>query len=113
VALDLAKLRKLLALDPDDALSRFALANGLLTQDGSPAAKAEALEHLRFAHAKDAAHLATCRLLGELLVDAGAHVEARQVLSAGLARMPDVGEGMGRDLGPVMQALLDRLPPQS
>jgi predicted Zn-dependent protease len=111
MALDVPKLRKLLALDPDDALSRFALGNGLLTRDGSPAALAEAAEHLRVANAKAPEHLATYHLLAQALIGQREHAAARPVLERGIARAGQVTEGMGKDLAPAMRAMLAELPP--
>lgn len=106
MAMDLPKLRKLLALDPDDALSRFALGKKLFETDDSPAALAEAAEHLRFANAKSPEHLATYHILAQTLIRLGETDEARRVLEEGVRRTADIGEGMGRDLGPAMRELL-------
>ncbi len=106
MAMDLPKLRKLVALDPADPLSRFALGRKLAeTDDGL----AEAVEHLRFSndHAPD--HLASYHILSDVLIRLGRTDEARPVLAAGLRRADAVGEGMGRDLGPAMRAMLDGL----
>ena len=109
MALDLAKLRKLLALDPNDPLSRFALGKKLFENDPTPAALEEAAEHLRVANAKAPEHLATYHVLGQVLISLGRKDEARDVLNAGVARVAGIGEGMGRDLGPAMQELLNAL----
>ena len=106
MALDLPKLRKLVALDENDPLSRFALAKKLFETDPSPAALEEAAEHLRFANAKAPEHLATYHVLGQVLIRLGRKDEARQVLEAGLTRAGAVGEGMGMHLGPAMEDLL-------
>jgi len=105
--MDVPTLRKLLALDPGDPLSRFALGNGLLTLDGSEEALAEAAQHLRIANSEAPEHLATYHALGQVLVRLGETEEARNVLLRGIDRVAAVGEGRGRDLGPAMQALLD------
>jgi cytochrome c-type biogenesis protein CcmH/NrfG len=109
MALDLAKLRKLLALDPDDPLSRFALGKKLFETDPTPAALEEAAGHLRFANAKAPEHLATYHVLGQVLMKLGRTDEAGSVFQAGIARVEGVGEGMGRDLGPAMRELLRSL----
>jgi predicted Zn-dependent protease len=111
VAMDVPKLRKLVALDPNDPLSRFALGRKLLETEESPDALAEAAEHLTFANARDPSHLATYHILGQVLIRLGRNEEARRVLTAGLERAAAVGEGMGRDLGPAMQEMLASLPP--
>ncbi len=108
MALDLARLRKLVALDEEDPLSRFALAQALF-QDGSDEALGEAAEHLIFANAKAPDHLATYHVLGQILVRLGRTGEARDVLSKGCEKVKAVGEGMGRDLGPAMAQLLESL----
>jgi predicted Zn-dependent protease len=112
VALDLPKLRKLLAIDPADPLSRFALGRKLAEAAGTPdapdepAALAEAAEHLRVANAKAPDHLATYHILGQTLARAGRTDEARDVLTRGYERASLVTEGMGKDLAPLMRQLL-------
>jgi predicted Zn-dependent protease len=106
VAIDVAKLRKLVALDENDPLSRFALGKKLFETDSSPESLAEAAGHLRFANQKAPGHLATYHILGQVLIKLGRADEARQVLDAGVIRATAVGEGMGRDLAPAMQELL-------
>jgi len=108
MAMDLATFRKLVALDPNDPLSRFALGKKLWEEQGSSAeALSEAAEHLRFANAKSPGHLATYHVLGQVLLKLGLNEEARGVLNAGIERVAGVGEGMGRDLGPAMRQMLD------
>ena len=58
MALDVSKFRKLVALDQDDPLSRFALGQALF-QEESIEALHEAVEHLLLANAKAPDHLAT------------------------------------------------------
>ncbi len=108
MALDLARLRKLVALDEDDPLSRFALGQALF-QEGSLEASREAAEHLLFANAKDPDHLATYHVLGQVLIKLGRKSEAHRVLTQGCEKVGDVGHGMGRDLGPAMAKLLETL----
>ena len=102
--LDEAKLRKLVALDPADPLSRFALGRKLAESNDT---LAEAVDHLRFSNEHAPDHLATYHVLGQTLVKLNRTDEARAVLTAGLARASLVTEGMGRDLGPAMQRMLD------
>lgn len=99
-------LRKLVALDPKDALSRFALGRKLLEKNESVT---EAVEHLQYSNQADPTHLATYGKLAEGLMVLGRKEEARDVLNRGIARMAGVGEGMGRDLGPMMEQMLDQL----
>lgn len=106
MAMDLPKLRKLVALDPNDPLSRFALGRKLFEGEPTPADLAEAAEHLRFANEKAPEHLATYHILGQVLIRAGQTDEARRVLEEGVRRTALIGEGMGRDLGPAMRKLL-------
>ena len=94
----------LVALDPADPLSRFALGRKLAETDE---ALSEAVEHLRFANAHAPDHLATYHILSDALIRLGRPDEARPVLRAGLQRADAVGEGMGRDLGPAMRGMLD------
>jgi predicted Zn-dependent protease len=110
VAIDVAKLRKLVALDPDDPLSQFALGKKLFETDPSPEALAEAADHLRFANAKAPEHLATYHVLGQVLAKLARSDEARAVFERGIARAEAVGEGMGRDLAPAMRSMLAALP---
>jgi predicted Zn-dependent protease len=106
VALDEAKLRKLVALDPADPLSRFALGRKLAEDD---ATLAEAVEHLRFSNEHAPDHLATYHILAQTLIRLRRLGEARVVLTAGLQRAAAVGSGMGRDLGPAMEQMLAEL----
>jgi len=107
MAMDLPKLRKLVALDPNDPLSRFALGKKLFEEGGTPEAMAEAADHLRFANEHAPDHLATYHILGQALIRLGRGEEARAVLQEGVRRVAAVGHGMGRDLGPAMEALLE------
>jgi predicted Zn-dependent protease len=106
MALDLPKLRKLVAIDENDALSRFALGKKLFELAESDAMLAEAAEHLRFANRAAPDHLATYHILAQTLIRLGLRGEARNVLEAGIARSADFAHGMGRDLGPLMQEML-------
>ncbi len=108
MALDLARFRKLVALDEDDPLSRFALGQALF-QEGSFEALQEAAEHLLFANAKAPEHLATYHVLGQVFIKLDRPSDARDVLAAGCEKVRDVREGMGRDLGPAMADLLGSL----
>jgi tetratricopeptide (TPR) repeat protein len=99
-------LRKLLALDPNDALSRFALGRKLYESSQN---LPEAVEHLRFAHRKDPSHLATYLILGRALAATGDRAGAVAVLESGYSRASLVTEGMGRDLAPAMSDLIDQL----
>ena len=110
MAMTLDKFRKLVAIDPNDPLSRFALGKKLFEEDRSAAALEEARGHLAFANERAPEHLATYHILGQVLIELGRHDEARKVLSSGIQRVSAVGEGMGRDLGPAMQEMLSRLP---
>ena len=108
MALDVSKFRKLVALDENDPLSRFALGQALF-QEGSTEALREAAEHLIVANAKAPDHLATYHVLGQVLIKLDRKSEAREVLSAGGVKSESVGECMGRDLGPAMADLLESL----
>ena len=108
MALNVDRFRKLVALDEDDPLSRFALGQALF-QEGSAEALHEAAEHLLFANSKAPAHLATYHILGQVLIKLGRDSEARDVLTAGCEKAEAVGVGMGHDLGPAMADLLGSL----
>ena len=118
MAMDLPTLRKLVALDPNDPLSRFALGKKLFESveagedvegRGADESLREAAEHLAFANANAPQHLATYNILGRVLIRLGRKDDARRVLEEGVRRTAAVGEGMGRDLGPAMQGLLETL----
>ena len=108
MALDIAKLRKLVALDEDDPLSRFALGQALF-QEGNVESLNEAAENLTVANTKDPEHLATYHVLGQVLIRLERKDEARNVLTAGCEKVAAIGGGMGRDLGPAMTELLQAL----
>ena len=107
--MDLATFRKLVALDPNDPLSRFALGKKLWETGEA----AEAVEHLQFANVKAPEHLATYHILAQALVKLGRFAEARPVLAEGIRRVAEVGEGRGRDLGPAMTEMLRQIPSKS
>ena len=107
--MDLIKCRKLVALDDSDALSRFALGQALFQEGDSPEELKEAVKHLMFANTKAPDHLATYHILGKVLIKLGRKDEARTVLGTGSTKAGEVGEGMGHDLGPAMEKLLETL----
>lgn len=107
--MDLPKLRKLLALDPNDPLSRFALGKKLFEEGTTPAEWTEAADHLTFANTRAPEHLATYHILGQTLIRLDRKDEARRVLEEGIRRTSDIGHGMGRDLAPAISDLLARL----
>ena len=109
MALDLAKLRKLVSLDENDPLSRFALGKKLFETADSEAMLAEAADHLRFANRAAPDHLATYHVLAQTLLRLNNRDELVQVLDAGIKKASAVTEGMGRDLGPAMQAMRSQL----
>jgi hypothetical protein len=105
--MNVATLRKLVALDAADPLSRFALGKKLFEDAGGDTAMLEeAATHLAFANARSPEHLATYHILGQVLVQLGRRDDARRVLEAGVQRVAGVGGGMGRDLGPLMEEML-------
>jgi predicted Zn-dependent protease len=109
MAMDLSTLRKLVSLDPNDPLSRFALGKKLFETGSLPHELTEAAEHLTFANERSPEHLATYHILGQTLIKLGRTADARRVLEEGVRRTAGVAEGMGRDLGPAMQTLLASL----
>ncbi|HZL33766.1 MAG TPA: tetratricopeptide repeat protein [Tepidisphaeraceae bacterium] len=111
MALDLPTLRKLVALDANDPLSRFALGRKLAETDGGAGSPelTEAAEHLAFANNRAPEHLASYHILAQVLIRLGRTDEARKVLQEGIRRVGGVGEGMGRDPGPAMQKMLEAL----
>jgi len=105
--MDILTLRKLVALDEKDPLSRFALGKKLFEEsNGDRAMLEEAASHLAFAnsHARD--HLATYHIYAKTLIALGKTGEAKAVLTEGIERVAAAGGGMGRDLGPVMEEML-------
>jgi hypothetical protein len=89
-------------------LSRFALGRKL-AESSAATDLAEAAEHLAFANQHSPQHLATYHVLGDVLIRLGRKEDARAVLQEGVRRVAGVGEGMGRDLGPAMQRMLETL----
>lgn len=106
--MDVAKLRKLVALDENDPLSRFALGQALARESDTEGIS-EAVKHLTFATEHDPDHLATYHVLGQALVKLGRMSEARRILTAGCEKVAAAGGGMGRDLGPAMTELLETI----
>ena len=108
--MDIPTLRKLLALDPNDPLSRFALGKKLYEEFHSDVAQCAMLEeaatHLSFANARARDHLATYQVYAKTLIALGKTGEARTVLTEGIERVAAAGGGMGRDLGPAMEEML-------
>jgi hypothetical protein len=108
--MDIPTLRKLVALDHNDPLSRFALGKKLFEESGgSREMLEEAADHLAFANERAPEHLATYHVYGLVLVQLDRKDEARRVLEHGVNRVAAIGGGMGRDLGPAMSELLQRL----
>jgi predicted Zn-dependent protease len=109
--MDLPKLRKLVALDANDPLSRFALGGKLaeIAATDDSLELLEAAEHLRFANTRAPDHLATYHVLSQVLIRLGEKEEACRVLEEGIRRTAGIGEGMGRDLGPAMREMLSHL----
>jgi hypothetical protein len=109
MAMDLPTLRKLVALDENDPLSRFALGKKLFEDSSSSGDRAvleEAAQHLSFANRRAPEHLATYHIYAKTLIALGRPGEAKAVLTEGVRRVAAAGGGMGRDLGPVMEELL-------
>ena len=110
MAMDIPTLRKLVALDENDPLSRFALGKKLFEEaHGDLAMLEEAASHLAFANERAPEHLATYHIYGQTLIQLGRNADARRVLEHGINRVAAVGGGMGRDLGPLMSEMLQRL----
>ena len=109
MAIDLPKLRKLVALDETDPLSRFALGKKLFETGELE----EAVDHLQFANTHAPQHLATYHILSQALIQQGRTDQARAILQAGIPKVASVGEGMGRDLGPAMQEMLAKVDDQT
>lgn len=108
--MDLPTLRKLVSLDANDPLSRFALGRKLFEESrGDRAMLEEAAGHLGFANERAPEHLATYHIYGQVLMQLGRRDEAKRVFEIGIARVTDIGAGMGRDLGPAMTDLLRQL----
>ena len=107
--LGIEDFRKLVALDENDPLSRFALGQALARETDKPELLEEAAEHLAFTNQHDPDHLATYHILGQLLIKLNRNDEARGVLEAGIQKVAGVGDGKGKDLGPVLQQLLESI----
>src|SRR5687768_1383147 len=112
MAMNLSTLRKLVALDENDPLSRFALGNKLFedfSSSGDRAMLEEAATHLSFANDRARDHLATYHIYAKTLIALGRTGEAKRVLTEGIERVAAGGGGMGRDLGPAMEEMLRQL----
>lgn len=109
MALDLHKLRKLVSLDENDPLSRFALGKKLFELAENDAMLSEAADHLRFANRNAPDHLASYHFLAQTLMRIGRTDEAREVLNEGIKKSAAFAHGMGRDLGPAMEAMLAQI----
>ena len=108
--MNIPTLRKLVALDDRDPLSRFALGKKLFEEaNGDTAILEEAATHLAFANERAPDHLATYHIFARTLVQLGRCDDARAVLERGVARVAAAGGGMGRDLGPAMDEMLRAL----
>ena len=108
--MDIPTLRKLVALDDKDPLSSFALGKKLFDEFYSDRALSEeAAAHLAFSNTHSPIHLATYHIYAKTLIALGRAEEAKTVLKEGIERVAGAGGGMGRDLGPVMQEMLDGL----
>ena len=108
--MDIPTLRKLVALDEQDPLSRFALGKKLFEEcSGDRAMLEEAANHLAFSNQHAPQHLATYHIYAKTLIALARTDEARIVLKQGIDRVVDAGGGMGRDLGPVMSEMLQGL----
>ena len=107
--LGIEDFRKLVALDENDPLSRFALGQALFREADGPEMLNEAAEHLLFTNAKDPEHMATYYILGQILIKLGRNDEARNVLETGREKVAGLGEGQGRDLCPAMAELLESI----
>ena len=108
--MDIPTLRRLVALDEQDPLSRFALGKKLFEEsNGDRPMLEEAAKHLSFSnsHARD--HLATYHIYAQTLMALGKTGEAKTVLTEGIDRVAAAGGGMGRDLGPIMSGMLQGL----
>ena len=108
--MDIPTLRKLVALDEADPLSRFALGKKLFDEARDDTKMLEeAATHLSFAndHAPD--HLATYHVYAQTLIALRKTGEAKAVLTEGIRRVAAAGGGMGRDLGPLMEEMLRSL----
>jgi len=105
--MDIPTLRKLVALDENDPLSRFALGKKLFEESNNDRAMLEeAATHLSFANSHAREHLATYHIYAKTLIALGRTGEAKTVLTEGIARVAAAAGGMGRDLGPVMEEML-------
>ncbi len=102
----LEQLRQLVALDPEDALSRFSLGQKLFAEGQTREVIEEAATHLEYANRRDPSHLATYHILAEVLIKLDRIEDAQKVLEAGIAKTIGVPEGMGGDLRPILEDLL-------
>jgi predicted Zn-dependent protease len=107
--MDIETLRKLVALDENDPLSRFGLGQKLSAVGETDEELREACEHLLFANEKDPEHIATYHVLAQVLIRLSLKDEAREVLTTGRQKAAVAPPGMGNDLEPVLAEMLESL----
>ena len=107
--LGIADFRKLVALDENNPLSRFALGQALFREADNDDMLNEAAGHLRFSNENDPEHLATFLIFAQVLIKLGLDDEARTVLQVGHKKTVGLEMGQGHDLGPAMEDLLESI----
>lgn len=107
--MDLARLRQLLELDPDDPLANYAVGSKLVNESDDPKDHAEAIPLLRKAVDGDRHHLAAYYALAKALQSTGNDAAAKTVVEEALAALPTVPPGSGADLEDDFRELLNDL----
>lgn len=105
--MEIAELRELLELEPDDPELRYVLGMHLLEDaDGDPR---EAIQHFQAVLRHDPRHVASHLALGQAYMRIGKEAEARQILEEGRNVASTLKHGEGLDLVAQFEELLAEL----
>lgn len=106
--MEIAELRELVEMDPEDTLLRYSLGKRLL-EDEVEGDVGEAIQNLEVVVSNDPRHVATYLALGQAYLRQGREEKARDVLEQGLDICRTLQHGEGRDLEPEFENLIDTL----
>lgn len=107
-AMNLDVLRQMIDQDPGDTMLRFVLGQKLF-EEGTPADRPEAIEHLRFVQEHDQKNAAAWYVLAQALAAAGHEREACDVLHGALHKIDGDPAIDGTDLRPQIEEMLEEL----
>jgi len=101
--MEIADLREMVELDPEDVLMRYVLGSKLLEEGEDPT---EAVGHLAYVVGHDPQHVASYLALGNAYLRQGHEEKARDVLEKGMEIASGLKHGEGLDLVPEFEDLL-------